>query len=615
MPAGGEHVIRVRFSPTEPSASAFADFASVLATRKAEADAFYATIIPAHLSADEAAVMRQSLAGLLWSKQFYHYDVKTWQEGDPAQPPPPKGGARDARNAEWAHLFNDDVISMPDTWEYPWYAAWDLAFHCVPLALVDVDFAKHQLLLMLREWYMHPNGQLPAYEWNFSDVNPPVHAWAAWRVYEIERTRTGVGDLDFLERVFHKLLLNFTWWVNRKDEGGNNVFEGGFLGLDNIGVFDRSQPLPGGVYLEQSDGTSWMAMYCLNLLTIALELARHDAAYEDVANKFWEHFLFISHAMAHTEQGKDVNLWDEEDGFFYDILRLGQGRYERVRIRSMVGLIPLFAAATFESTQMQDLPAFQRRRQWFLEHRPEFSASVARMQVPGQGERGLLSVVSRDRLRRVLAYMLDEDEFLAPFGIRALSRYHERHPYTVFVDGIEHRVDYEPGESTTPLFGGNSNWRGPVWFPVNYLLIESLRTLDHYFGDDFRVECPTGSGDLDDAGGGRRRDRAAPGTAVPRGRGWPSPGVRRRGPLRPRAGVACARAVPRVLPRRHGQGHGRESPDRLDRAHRPAPVRQRRQPLQARRRRVQIARGPQERKHRQELRSAGTQEPTTQDLR
>ena len=284
--------------------------------------------------------------------------------------------------------------------------------------------------------------------------------------------------------------------MNRKDEGGNNVFEGGFLGLDNIGVFDRSQPLPGGVYLEQSDGTSWMAMYCLNLLTIALELARHDAAYEDVANKFWEHFLFISHAMAHTEQGEDVNLWDEEDGFFYDILRLGQGRYERVRIRSMVGLIPLFAAATFESTQMQDLPAFQRRRQWFLEHRPEFSASVARMQVPGQGERGLLSVVSRDRLRRVLAYMLDEDEFLSPFGIRALSRYHERHPYSVFVDGIEHRVDYEPGESTTPLFGGNSNWRGPVWFPVNYLLIESLRTLDHYFGDDFRVECPTGSGDL-----------------------------------------------------------------------------------------------------------------------
>ena len=495
VPGGGEQVIRVRFSPVEPGASTFADFTDVLATRKAEADEFYATIIPAHLSTDEAAIMRQSLAGLLWSKQFYHYDVKTWQEGDPAQPPPPRGGARDARNVEWAHLFNDDVISMPDTWEYPWYAAWDLAFHCVPLAIVDVDFAKRQLLLMLREWYMHPNGQLPAYEWNFSDVNPPVHAWAAWRVYEMERTRTGLGDLTFLERVFHKLLLNFTWWVNRKDEGGNNVFEGGFLGLDNIGVFDRSQPLPGGIYLEQSDGTSWMAMYCLNLLTIALELAQHDAAYEDLANKFWEHFLFISHAMAHQDQGDDANLWDEQDGFFYDILCLGQGRYERVRIRSMVGLIPLFAAATFESTQMQDLPAFKRRRQWFLAHRPEFSSSVARTQVPGQGERGLLSLVSRDRLRRVLAYMLDEDEFLSPFGIRALSRYHERHPYSVSVDGIEHRVEYEPGESSTSLFGGNSNWRGPIWFPVNYLLIESLRTLDHYFGDDLRVECPTRSGE------------------------------------------------------------------------------------------------------------------------
>jgi hypothetical protein len=494
--SGGQQVIRVRFSPAEPTPNVFADFDAVLRSRQAEADAYFATIIPTHLTTDEAAVMRQSLAGLLWCKQFYHYDVKTWREGDEAQPPPPHGGKRDARNADWAHLYNDDVISMPDKWEYPWYAAWDLAFHCVPLALVDIEFAKRQLLLMLREWYMHPNGQVPAYEWNFSDVNPPVHAWAAWRVYEIERTQTGAGDITFLERVFHKLLLNFTWWVNRKDEGGNNVFEGGFLGLDNIGVFDRSQPLPGGIYLEQSDGTSWMAMYCLNLLTIALELARHDAAYEDVASKFWEHFLFISYAMAHRQQGGDVNLWDEEDGFFYDILRLGQGRYERVRIRSMVGLIPLFAAATVESRHLDTLDAFMRRVRWFLDHRPEFAASITKMHTPGQDARFLLSLVSPERMRTVLAYMLDENEFLSPYGIRALSRYHESHPYSILVAGIEHSVDYEPGESCTPMFGGNSNWRGPIWFPVNYLLIESLRTLHHYFGPEFRVECPTGSGQL-----------------------------------------------------------------------------------------------------------------------
>ncbi|BCS32798.1 glucosidase [Luteitalea sp. TBR-22] len=494
VPAGGSRVVRVRFTPTPPSPTTFDDFDGVLATRLAEADAFYATVIPAHLSPDEARVMRQALGGMLWSKQFYHYDVKTWREGDPAQPPPPRGGRRDARNSEWTHLYNDDVISMPDKWEYPWYAAWDLAFHCVPLALVDSDFAKRQLLLMLREWYMHPNGQVPAYEWNFSDVNPPVHAWAAWQVYCLERDRTGTGDLAFLERVFHKLLLNFTWWVNRKDEGGNNVFEGGFLGLDNIGVFDRSQPLPGGIYLEQSDGTSWMAMYSLNLLTIALELARHDAAYEDVASKFWEHFLFISYAMAHQEQGEDVNLWDEEDGFFYDILRLGRGQYQRVRIRSMVGLIPLFAVATLEARDLETLPAFRRRMRWFLEHRPEFAASIALMHVPGQQARLLLSLVSPDRLSRVLGYMLDEREFLSPFGVRALSRYHEQHPFSVIVGGVEHRVDYEPGESCTPLFGGNSNWRGPIWFPVNFLLIESLRTLHHYLGPEYRVECPTGSG-------------------------------------------------------------------------------------------------------------------------
>jgi hypothetical protein len=494
LPPGGEHVVCVRFSPRPPSTSAFDDFAAVVAMRRTEADAFYGTVIPAHLSEDEQRVMRQSLAGMLWSKQFYFYDVATWRQGDASQPAPPRGGQRERRNANWTHLYNDDVISMPDKWEYPWYAAWDLAFHCVPLALVDTDFAKRQLLLMLREWYMHPNGQLPAYEWNFSDVNPPVHAWAAWRLYRIERARTGTGDVAFLERVFHKLLLNFTWWVNRKDEGGNNVFEGGFLGLDNIGVFDRSQPLPDGGCLEQSDGTSWMAMYSLNLLTIALELARHNRAYEDVASKFCEHFLYISYAMAHQAQGDDVNLWDEEDGFFYDVLRLGNGGHVRVKIRSMVGLIPLFAVATFDSAQLEAMPAFTRRMQWFLEQRPALAASVVRMRTPGQGERGLLSIVTPERLRRILRRMLDEREFLSPYGVRALSRYHEHHPFVVRLDGTEHHVEYEPGESSTPLFGGNSNWRGPVWFPVNYLLIESLRTMHRYFGPGYTVECPTGSG-------------------------------------------------------------------------------------------------------------------------
>ncbi len=494
VPAGATRVVRVRFSPQPPTDATFDDFEAVFAARIREADEFYAAVIPAHLSDDERLVTRQALAGLLWNKQFYHYDVRAWRQGDPTLPPPPRGGRRDRRNAEWGHLYNDDVISMPDKWEYPWYAAWDLAFHCVPLALVDADFAKRQLVLMLREWYMHPNGQLPAYEWNFSDVNPPVHAWAAWRLYEIEQAQTGTGDVSFLARVFHKLLLNFTWWVNRKDEGGNNVFEGGFLGLDNIGVFDRSQPMPGGGYLEQSDGTSWMAMYALNMLTIALELARHDRTYEDVASKFWEHFLYISHAMGHTAQGDDVSLWDEEDGFFYDVLRLDAGRHERVKIRSMVGLIPLFAVATVDARQLQELPAFTRRMRWFLDHRPELAASFARMRTTPDGERGLLAIVTPERLPRVLSYLLDPDEFLSPFGVRALSRHHERHPYVVSRDGLTHSVDYEPGESTTPLFGGNSNWRGPVWFPVNYLLIESLRTMHRYFGDTYRVECPTGSG-------------------------------------------------------------------------------------------------------------------------
>jgi hypothetical protein len=490
VPAGDSVSVRVRFVPEGASALEVDD---VIAARRREADEYYETVIPASLSDDGRAVMRQSLAGMLWSKQFYHYVVKDWLEGDSRQPPPPDERVQ-GRNHQWGHLFNADVISMPDKWEYPWYAAWDLAFHCVPLALVDSEFAKSQLTLMLREWYMHPNGQLPAYEWAFGDVNPPVHAWAAWRVYKIEKKRRGVGDREFLERVFHKLLLNFTWWVNRKDADGSNVFEGGFLGLDNIGVFDRSAPLPTGGYLEQSDGTSWMAMYSLNLLAIAMELAQENPAYEDVASKFWEHFLYIGHAMGHQGKDRNLDLWDDEDGFFYDCLRLDGGRRVPLKIRSMVGLIPLFAVETLEPDLLEKLPGFKRRLDWFIEHRHDLTDNVACMRTPGLGERRLLSVVTGDRLQRVLRYLLDEREFLSPHGVRALSRYHKDNPYVLPVNGRDYRVDYEPGESSTGLFGGNSNWRGPIWFPVNYLLVESLQKFHHYFGDALKVECPTGSG-------------------------------------------------------------------------------------------------------------------------
>ena len=497
VPAGDSVSVRLRFSPRGPEdfaeASPFAAFDDTMAARQREADEFYATVIPPDLTDDARAVMRQSLAGLLWSKQYYHYIVKTWLEGDPAQPAPPPE-RRHGRNAQWGHLFNADVISMPDKWEYPWYAAWDLAFHCVPLAIVDAEFAKDQLVLMLREWYMHPNGQLPAYEWAFGDVNPPVHAWAAWRVYKIDEKRNGKGDRVFLERVFQKLLLNFTWWVNRKDARGANVFEGGFLGLDNIGVFDRSRPLPTGGFLEQSDGTSWMAMYSLNLLAMAMELARDNPAYEDVASKFWEHFLYIAHAMGHQGKDAQLDLWDEADGFFYDNLNLPDGMRHPLKIRSMVGLIPLFAVETLEPDMIERLDGFRRRLDWFVEHRPDLTENVACMKTPGHEARRLLSVVTADRLTRVLARMLDEREFLSPYGIRALSRVHKDEPYLLPVDGHVHRVDYEPGESSTGLFGGNSNWRGPIWFPVNYLLVESLQKFHHYFGDSFRVECPTGSG-------------------------------------------------------------------------------------------------------------------------
>ena len=467
-------------------------FEKLFAERSNECDEFYDEIIPADLSADAKNVMRQAFAGVLWSKQFYYYDVEKWLDGDSNQPTPP-AERRNGRNKDWKHLNNADIISMPDKWEYPWYAGWDLTFHCIPLALVDAEFAKEQLILMLREWYMHPNGQIPAYEWAFGDVNPPVHAWAALRVYQIDRKRKGKGDHKFLARIFHKLLLNFNWWVNRKDSEGKNVFEGGFLGLDNIGVFDRNQKLPTGGTLIQSDATSWMAMYCLNLLAMALELAREDDSYEDVATKFWEHFLYIADSMNNLGD-ESLSLWNEDDGFYYDVLHQHGIGNQTLKVRSMVGLIPLFAVETIEPETLEALPDFKQRMHWFIANREELTKNVACMKTPGEGERRLLAVVFRERLEKVLKIMLDENEFLSPHGIRALSRFHKDNPYILHADGEEYRVDYEPGDSSTGLFGGNSNWRGPVWFPVNYLIIESLQKFDYYFGDDFKVECPTGSG-------------------------------------------------------------------------------------------------------------------------
>ncbi len=466
-------------------------FDALFVQRQKEADEFYSSRLSKQLSSDAHKVIRQAYAGMLWCKQFYHYDVHTWLDGDPAGPAPPEERWQ-GRNKEWTHLYNDDVISMPDKWEYPWYAAWDLAFHTIPLALVDPDYAKDQLILLLREWYMHPNGQLPAYEWALGDVNPPVHAWAAWRVYKIERRVRGVADRAFLERIFHKLLLNFTWWVNRKDPDGRNIFQGGFLGLDNIGLFDRSAPVPTGGHLEQSDGTSWMGMYCLNMLAIALELAKDDQAYEDVASKFFEHFVHIAHAM-NDIGANGRSLWDAEDGFYYDLLHLPDGKEHFLKIRSMVGLIPLFAVETLEPEIVDRLPGFKRRMQWFIDHHPDVPEHIEMTQRSARGVRRLLSLANRKQLKRVLWRMLDETEFLSPYGVRALSRYHLEHPYEVQVNNHISRVDYEPAESTTGVFGGNSNWRGPVWFPMNYLLIESLQKYHHYYGEDFKVECPTHS--------------------------------------------------------------------------------------------------------------------------
>ena len=490
---GESAIVRLRLSLDAPASAEILNgtFDIQIAQQRAEAEEFYQTVVPDGITPDRQNVMRQALAGVLWSKQFYHYDLNRWLKGDPAGPEPPRERLN-GRNHEWRHLYNADVISMPDKWEYPWYAAWDLAFHCIALAIVDSDFAKEQLLLMTREWYMHPNGQLPAYEWAFGDVNPPVHAWAAWRVYKLETKRRGEGDRKFLERVFQKLLLNFTWWVNRKDTEGRNVFQGGFLGLDNIGVFDRSAPLPTGGHIEQSDATSWMGMYCLNMLAIALELAKDNSAYEDVASKFFEHFVYICEAMNNLG-GQKLELWDRQDGFYYDVLHNDNGPNLPLKIRSMVGLIPLFAVETLDPEIVDRLPGFKRRMQWFMENRPGLGEHIE-TQSTDDGPRRFLSLVNRHRLKRVLGYMLDESEFLSPYGIRAISRYHLDHPYKLPVNGTDYRVDYEPAESSTGLFGGNSNWRGPIWFPVNYLLIESLQKFHFFLGDNYKVECPTGSG-------------------------------------------------------------------------------------------------------------------------
>ena len=473
-----------------PPAAPFADFDEVFAARRREADEFYAALQPAAMTPEERRVHRQALAGMLWTKQYYHFVVRDWLHGDPGQPPPPPGRTR---NRDWAHLYNARVMSMPDKWEYPWYAAWDLAFHCIPLATVDPDFAKGQLDLLTREWYQHPNGSIPAYEWNFSDVNPPVTAWATWRVYKIEQRQDGSGDRQFLETIFHKLLIHFTWWVNRKDSDGQNIFQGGFLGLDNIGVFDRSHPVPGAGELEQSDATSWMGMFCLNMMQIALELAKQNPAYENIASKFFEHFLAIADAMNNLG-GQGIGLWDDEDEFFYDVLHLSDGRFLRLKVRSLVGLIPLLAVETVEPDLLARLPGFRARLEWYLNYRPDLARLVSRWQEPGLGERRLLALVRGSRMKRLLRRMLDPTEFLSDFGVRSLSKHHARHPYELRTDGQIMRVGYEPAESQTGLFGGNSNWRGPIWFPINYLLIESLQKFHHYYGDDFLVECPTGSG-------------------------------------------------------------------------------------------------------------------------
>ncbi|MFC4232621.1 glucosidase [Parasediminibacterium paludis] len=491
--ANASTTIKLRLS-TNHAITPFQDFDTIFAERLNEANVFYADIQKHITSEDEKLVQRQAFAGMIWSKQFYYYNVNKWLQGDSNEPKPPSERLK-GRNASWQHLNNADIISMPDKWEYPWYASWDLAFHCIPFAIIDATFAKKQLKLLTREWYMHPNGQLPAYEWNFSDVNPPVHAWSAFRVFKIDEAQKGKPDVAFLESVFHKLLLNFTWWVNRKDKEGNNIFEGGFLGLDNIGVFDRSAPLPTGGYIEQADGTSWMAMYSLNMLRISLELARYNPVYQDMATKFFEHFLYIAQAM--DNMGTNAHgLWDDIDGFFYDVLQLPNGKSAPLKVRSMVGLIPLFAVEVLDHDLLAAMPDFTKRLQWLYNNKPELASLVSRWNVQNNDEKHLLSLLRGHRMKKILEKMLDESEFLSDYGIRAVSKYHDKHPYEFFVEGKRFAVNYVPGESDSDLFGGNSNWRGPVWMPVNFLIIESLQRFHFYYGDDFKVECPKGSGNL-----------------------------------------------------------------------------------------------------------------------
>jgi hypothetical protein len=489
---GATHTVRLRISDDPNAGGIDADFDAAFDLRTAEADRFYAALARAPLDEESATIQRRAFAGMIWSKQFYHYVVRDWLNGDPLTPPPPES-RKHGRNANWKHVYNDDVLSMPDTWEYPWFAAWDLGFHVVPFAMIDPDFAKRQLTQLTREWYMHPSGQLPAYEWAFDDVNPPVHAWAALRLYRIEaRMNGGSGDFTFLERVFQKLLMNFTWWVNRKDVAGRNVFQGGFLGLDNIGPFDRGRALPQGAYLAQSDGTSWMAVYALNMLAIAVELAKVESIYEDVASKFFEHFFIIADAM-NSQRADDPGLWDPDDEFYYDQLYMPDGTRIPLKVRSVVGILPVFAVEPIPAGTLEHLPHLKKRVEWFLANRPELAQNVAHIHL-GEDVRSLLAICDGDRLRKILRRIFDESEFLSPHGVRALSRYHLDHPFVLDFGGEEFRCDYEPAESTSGLFGGNSNWRGPIWMPINYLLIEALQKFHYCLGDEYTIEFPTGSG-------------------------------------------------------------------------------------------------------------------------
>jgi len=490
-----EQSVTLRIRLSKDATNGFGDFDALFDARKKEADQFYKDIQQGNEDADRCLVQRQAFAGMLWSKQFYYYDVRHWLNGDPAEPKPP-AERLDKRNSKWMHLNTRDIISMPDKWEYPWFAAWDLAFHCLPLATVDMGFAKNQLTLLVRDWYMHPNGQLPAYEWDFGDANPPVLALITWRIYLKDKAaNNGKGDNYFLERIFHKLMLNFTWWVNRKDASGNNIFEGGFLGLDNIGVFDRNAQLPAGETLEQADGTSWMAMYSLNLLRIAAELAITDTAYRDIASKFFEHFIYIAGAISNLGQDKE-GLWDDTDGFFYDQLRLPDNSTRKMRLRSLVGLIPLYAAEVIDDEDIINNPIFSNRMNWFAENRPDLASLVSRWAETKSPGKHLISLLRGYRMKSLLRYMLDENEFLSPYGIRSLSKHYLNDPYFIQVDGTSFTVKYTPAESDSGLFGGNSNWRGPIWMPMNFLLIESLHTFYQYYGDEYKIECPTNSGNF-----------------------------------------------------------------------------------------------------------------------